>query len=230
MVKKPLKNADQPTPSAGSTPVDFPVVSTNPDKSAPQKSGPKSSYNPDLHPQMAFALTGKLGADITRVAMVLDVSRDTIYRWMAQHPEFQDAIKRGRELYDSISVEGALLKSALGFPYTERTYERQEVLVKKGEGDEPDETEFQEVLVKRVEKHMAPNVASIIMWLQNRMPERWKNMKYTKNESTQTLLGLVGHVQPGDLMVDFSKMDRKDVEQLRAIIQRSNQSRSGTSG
>lgn len=57
-------------------------------------------------------------------------------------------------------VEEALLKRAVGYEYTEDTYER-----RSGEGEM--------VLVKQVRKHQPPDPKTAMWWLEKREPFRW---------------------------------------------------------
>ena len=41
---------------------------------------------------------GREGMSLAGIAAEIDVTRDTLYRWMTEHEDFSDAIKRAREL------------------------------------------------------------------------------------------------------------------------------------
>lgn len=43
----------------------------------------------------------KQGGSIEELALVIDVHKDTIYEWAKVHPEFSDAIKRGKSLSEA---------------------------------------------------------------------------------------------------------------------------------
>lgn len=77
--------------------------------------------------------------------------------------------KRVREIPENADalVEQALLARAVGYRYTEETWER----VK-----DPKTGEYRMVAVKRVHKNMAPNTTAIFFWLKNRCPEKWGNL------------------------------------------------------
>ncbi len=60
-------------------------------------------------------------------------------------------------------VEEALLKRAVGYEYTEDTYERRAA----ADGG----TEL--VLVKQVRKHQPPDPKTAMWWLEKREPARW---------------------------------------------------------
>lgn len=63
-----------------------------------EKKGPggrPTDYTPDLCEKVIPLL--KEGASIEELGLELDIGYSTIYRWMDQHPEFKEAIKKGRE-------------------------------------------------------------------------------------------------------------------------------------
>ena len=99
-----------------------------------------------------FAL---VGATDDEISGALKIDRATLYRWKNSHPEFCDAIKRGRDRYDTEVVEKALRQRAAGYDYIE------EVMTRDGP----------EVINKRF--HGSDTAA--IFWLKNRQPARWRD-------------------------------------------------------
>lgn len=96
------------------------------------------------------------------IANRIGIAVSTLRGWRAQYPEFDEALKRGREIID-YKVENALLKSALG-------YKTKEVKVTTT-------MRYGKVVetVKEVtNKEQAPNVSAIQCWLYNRLPNKWK--------------------------------------------------------
>lgn len=96
------------------------------------------------------------------IANRIGIAVSTLRGWRAQYPEFDEALKRGREIID-YKVENALLKSALG-------YKTKEVKVTTT-------MRYGKVVetVKEVtDKEQAPNVSAIQCWLFNRLPNKWK--------------------------------------------------------
>ena len=49
------------------------------------------------------------GAGLDEIADKLDISRTTLFKYQKEHPDFADALKRGREIVDS-EVENSLKK------------------------------------------------------------------------------------------------------------------------
>lgn len=96
------------------------------------------------------------------IANKIGIAVSTLRTWREQYPEFNEALKRGREIID-YKVENALLKSALG-------YKTKEVKVTTT-------MRYGKVVetVKEVtDKEQAPNVSAIQCWLFNRLPDKWK--------------------------------------------------------
>ena len=96
------------------------------------------------------------------IANRIGIAVSTLRGWRAQYPEFDEALKRGREIID-YKVENALLKSALG-------YKTKEVKVTTT-------MRYGKVVetVKEVtDREQAPNVSAIQCWLFNRLPNKWK--------------------------------------------------------
>ena len=71
-----------------------------------------------------------------------------------------EVLKGAKEVIDR-KVENALVKSALGYTYTEVTRER-------------DETGAM-VVTKEVVKEVKPSTTAQIFWLKNRKPEIWRD-------------------------------------------------------
>ena len=100
----------------------------------------------------------------------------TYYEWQERFPQFAQAIKKGKAPVD-IQVENALLKRAMGYDYEEVITEIEEI----GEGR-------QKKQVRKVKKHMAPDVTAQIFWLKNRRPGRWRDKIETAPEIGNELL------------------------------------------
>lgn len=97
-----------------------------------------------------------------QIAENMGISVRTLYNWKDKYVQLFHALKRGKEVVDR-QVENALLKSALGFHYTEETVTNQ------GE-------------VVEVTKFEKPNTTAQIFWLKNRKPAIWRD----KQEIQQT--------------------------------------------
>lgn len=131
--------------------------------------GRKGLYKEWLEPDNLIRLEGwaRNGLTDEQIAHNIGITTTTLYEWKKKYPQFAEAVKRGKEVVD-IMVENALLKSALGYSYDE--------VVKERIFDY--ETETSKVVeVKRTTKEVAPNPTSLIFWLKNRQPEKWRDKK-----------------------------------------------------
>ena len=98
-----------------------------------------------------------LGATDEELAGFFKVHRHTIENWRAAHPEFLDAIARGRELADAAVAE-KLYHRALGYSHPAvKIFNTEDGLVYA------DYTE-----------HYAPDTQAASLWLRNRHPTKWR--------------------------------------------------------
>lgn len=118
--------------------------------------GRNSKYESHVEPKLLLieAWT-RDGMIIEDMAEKLGVAVSSLYEYQKKHPEFAEALKKGREVAD-VMVENALFKRAMGYRYEEVTYE---------EGTE----------TKRVTKEVVPDVTAQIFWLKNRRPLAWRD-------------------------------------------------------
>ena len=90
-----------------------------------------------------------------QIADNLGISIDTLIENKKKYSEFNNALKKGKEVID-FEVENALLKRALGYKYDEVTYENG-------------------VETKRVTKEVQPDTTAQIFWLKNRQVKKWRD-------------------------------------------------------
>lgn len=105
-------------------------------------------------PEKAYHIA-RLGATDVELAKCLGMSKSGLNKWKTEHPEFYEALQRGKQEFDGANVVGALKKRACGFTATERIYENDKE-------------------VRRVEKEVPPDTAACIFWLCNRNNEEWR--------------------------------------------------------
>jgi hypothetical protein len=98
-----------------------------------------------------------------QIAKNIGIAVRTYYEWQERFPQFRQAIKKGKAPVD-VQVENALLKRALGYEYEETITEIEEV-----------EEGRQKKHIRRIKKHMPPDVGAIVFWLKNRKPGRWRD-------------------------------------------------------
>lgn len=106
----------------------------------------------------AFARRGLSDAQI---AAALDIATSTYYEYKNAHPEFSEAIKKGKAHADG-NVQQALYRRALGYDAEEKTYQAK---------IDPDTMRRTMVLTEKKIKHVPPDVGAIALWLYNRCKE-----------------------------------------------------------
>ena len=94
-----------------------------------------------------------------QIANNLGISIDTLIETKKKYSEFNDALKKGKEV-DDFEVENDLLKRELGYEYEEKTYENG-------------------ILTTKVKKQIPPDTTAQIFWLKNRKPN-------TRKENVET--------------------------------------------
>jgi hypothetical protein len=97
-----------------------------------------------------------LGATEQQLAGLFRVSEEAIVAWMAEIPDFADAVRRGRNLADA-HVANSLYRLAVGYSHTVERYMRGR--------DGPVKVSYL--------KHYPPHSKSCITWLENRRPQDW---------------------------------------------------------
>lgn len=127
------------------------------------KGGSKGKYDPKTFPLLAegYARAGMIDIEICKK---LRISQESFYKYQREHPEFSEAIKRGKAPVD-FEVENALLKRAMGFEYEEKTTE-----VEIGSDGQP-----KPARIKTTKKMIAGDVGAQAFWLKNRKPETWRD-------------------------------------------------------
>lgn len=104
------------------------------------------------------ALLGRKGCTDAEAAEFFGVALSTIHLWKLKHPEFSDALKLSKAEADA-RVERALFERATGYRCRE-----DDVKVIGGK-----------IVVTPLEKQYPPDPTSLIFWLKNRQPEKWRD-------------------------------------------------------
>jgi hypothetical protein len=107
-------------------------------------------------PELAMHLC-RLGGTNKDLALALGVSTAAIDKWIANKPEFAEAVREGRELADA-RVASALYQRAVGavVPDTHiATFEGK-------------------TIITPLLKHFPPDTAACSLWLRNRRPDLWR--------------------------------------------------------
>jgi len=140
-----------------------------------------------------------LGLIDTEIANVLGINPKTLALWKKSHPEFKDAIKKGKSDADS-KVAAALFEKACGYSHPDTI-----VQIFKGKP-----------IVVPVTKYYPPDTGACIFWLKNRT----KGNDYTWMDSTRAeITGANG--RPIDIRriseFDLSKLDTEQLEFLKDL-------------
>ena len=137
-------------------------------KDNPKNAGRKDYYKERIEPRLTEIKEWySIGVSEEQVYKNLGVGRTTFYKYKKSKPELQEAIRSG-VIPIVVKVRSALVKSALGFTYTEKkTYIKQE----------PDGTgKIKPVSYEEItERYAQPNVASCNLLLKNLDKDNWAN-------------------------------------------------------
>lgn len=136
----------------------------------------------DEYAEQAYKLC-LLGATNEQLADFFEVAVSTFHEWRLAHPDFQDAIKRGKLEADA-RVAQALFSRATG-------YVAPDVDIKMYEGT---------IIQTPTLKHYPPDATSMIFWLKNRQPDLWRE----KREAVEV------DEDSGDITINVRRVGRKD--------------------
>lgn len=142
------------------------------------------------------------GYTITDIANRLGISATLITRARREVPEFDAALRVGRELVD-YKVENALLRVALGYKTKEvkvTTTMRYGKVV--------------ETIKEVTEKEQAPNVSAIQTWLYNRQKDKWRNMS-----GKQSLVDELGEDTSIEITVKRASDNETEVTEVEATVE-----------
>ena len=145
-------------------------------KAKKRKGGRPTKYNPK-YVKVAGKLCEEKGYTNKNLAAHFKVAESTINKWKKEFSEFSDAIKKGKDEFDSQVVEQSLLKRALGYSYVETTRELQADNEEVPDDDDGESAIQTLVVTKKVTKQVVPSDVAIIFWLKNRRPGRWSDVK-----------------------------------------------------
>ena len=111
--------------------------------------------------RMAKEIIRHTGFSIAKLAKVFDVKPQSVYNWMGEHQEFFESIRDGRKIFEGIKIERSLVRRATGYRFTETTREK------------TDDGNME--IVRKVTKHVAPDVAAIKHWQINMLQAYWSD-------------------------------------------------------
>lgn len=120
------------------------------------KGGRPEEYRPEFALTITkFCLLGCTDEELA--TRVFGVSLSTYYKWAAEHQEFSDAIKEGREIANA-AVANSLYRKAIG--YTKRV---KKLFMYQGK-----------VIEHEVDEFFPPSDPAIFWFLKNREKDKWK--------------------------------------------------------
>jgi hypothetical protein len=118
--------------------------------------GRPTKYRPEMAEQAEKLC--RLGATDAEIADFFEVAESTVNNWKDAHPEFSEALKKGKALADA-EVADKLYRRALGYSHDE-----EKLFLSEGQ-----------VIRAATVKHYPPDTTACIFWLKNRQSGRWRN-------------------------------------------------------
>lgn len=118
--------------------------------------GRPSSYRPE-YAELAYKFA-LLGITDERLAEFFDIVPQTLYNWKEAHPEFLEALTRGKEEADA-NVAKSFYHRALG-------YSHEAVKIFNNDG---------QPMVVPYTEHYPPDTGACLSWLKNRQPKLWRD-------------------------------------------------------
>lgn len=169
----------------------------------------KNIYDPKRFPHIVETLCREYGMTDEQLCGIFGCEDRELRKWKRKYEDFALAIVRGRDEFDGMKVENALLKRALGYTYTEKMTK---TTMLKGKKNDTNLTVYvPAVETTIIEKEMPGDIKAIMFWLTNRNKDRWQ-MVTTVNANINAK---TEHVKKTlNVSADLSKMD---VEQLKAL-------------
>ena len=154
-------------------------------KKKPDKNpgGRPTKYKPE-YVNIVYHACREGGFSDKRLCALLDVAESTLNLWKQKYPDFYEAMVKGKDEFDTGVAEKALLKRVKGYSFTEVT--REPLIVKDLDGSKV-LADAKLSVTKKVRKHVPPNPTSIVFFLKNRAPQRWKDQQEVNLTGLETL-------------------------------------------
>lgn len=142
---------------------------------AKPKRGRPSKFRPEFVEQARkLAMLGLTDAEM---AKFFDVAESTFHLWKGEFCDFSEALKAGKVIADA-DVTMSLYRRATG-------YSHDDVHISNYQGL---------VTVTPIIKHYPPDPTSMIFWLKNRQPARWREKREDKDDSDVSKEGLLREI------------------------------------
>jgi hypothetical protein len=132
----------------------------------------------------------RLGATDKDLAEFFGVTEQTVNNWKDAHPEFFEALKRGKVESDA-EVADRLYQRATGFEWDEaQPIKVREVIYENGKRLK----EVERVEVVMVHRVVPPDTTAAIFWLKNRRPADWRDKVTQEHTADSTITGLLERI------------------------------------
>ena len=110
----------------------------------------------------------RLHAGDREIADFFGVTETTLNNWKLKHPEFLESLKRTKEEVDA-QVEQSLWRRANGYSHhSEKVFQFQGQIIRTN-----------------TVEHYPPDPTSMIFWLKNRQPDKWRDRREPPAEESE---------------------------------------------
>lgn len=145
---------------------------------------------PDVQDKLQSGLVeawARDGLTDEQIAHNLGIAVSTLYAYKAEHEEFSEALKKGKDVID-VEVENALFKKALGYNAEIRKTFKVRIVDYDENGKKV--REYEELKTGIDEVHIPADTTAQIFWLKNRKPAEWRDKREVEHD--------------GDLVIKFA--------------------------
>ena len=122
-----------------------------------------TKYNAKYHVPWAKSLAME-GLTEKQIADSMEIAMSTFSKWKNEHPEFSEAVKKGKEPADA-EVELSLYKRALGHTAKDKKV----IITMDKDGNQ------KPARIETTEKEIPADVTACIFWLKNRRPDKYRD-------------------------------------------------------
>lgn len=155
--------------------------------------GRPTKFKPEYIEQAAKLCA--LGATEEQLADFFSVNISTLYEWRDKHPQFSESIKEAKNALDA-QVEQSLFRRAMGY-----SHPAVKIFNDNGAALKVDYTE-----------HYPPDATSMIFWLKNRQPQKWRDRQELTGADGAPLFDRVVDRPPKETPEQWQKRVQKELE------------------
>jgi transcriptional regulator with XRE-family HTH domain len=119
------------------------------------------------------------GLTDVQIAKKIGVTKQTLNNWKKGNPDFFDSLKDWKAEADG-KVERSLYERACGYSHPET-----KIFCSDGQ-----------IITQETIKHYPPDPTSMIFWLKNRQPDKWRDKIETEHSGSITMLAPGGVRKP----------------------------------